>query len=167
MSLMICSECSLASPGSPCTNLEADNCKYEYGNHCCCGHCPDPGWLSLTCVLNSTTGARLWQPIDLMLCPAEGCGSAGEWWKYILKNLLELNSVPQVLWHHPTTLTTTQTAFWRPSGLKWSRDWSLPYNSLHLTLNPIPPVTTTTWPSQTATGQPWWRRAVATLFLPT
>ena len=73
-------ECSHASPGSPCTNLEADDCKYEHiGEHCCCGQCADSHWLSLACVLDSTTGAGLWQPIDLMLCPAEGCGSEGEW----------------------------------------------------------------------------------------
>ena len=70
------SECSLASLGSPCTNLEADDCKYELiaGERCCCGRCSS--WLSLACVLDSTTGARLWQPID-SLCPAEGCGSEG------------------------------------------------------------------------------------------
>ena len=73
-------ECSLASPGSPCSNLEADDCNYKaVGDHCCCGQCG--GWFSLACVLDSTTGAGLWQPIDLMLCPAEGCGSEGEWWR--------------------------------------------------------------------------------------
>ena len=83
------SECSLASPGSPCTNLEADDCNYEYfhflGNLCCCGQCTeylDPRWLSLACVLNSTTGDRVWKPKDpIILCPAEGCGSDGEWFK--------------------------------------------------------------------------------------
>ena len=77
--LYLISECSLASPGSPCSNLEAEDCKYELGDHCCCGQCPV--WFSLACVLNSTTGAGLWQPIDMMLCPAEGCGSEGEWWR--------------------------------------------------------------------------------------
>ena len=72
------SECSLASPGSPCTNLEAEDCKYEHiGDHCCCGQCSDSPWLSLACVLDSTTGAGTWQPIAL--CPAGGCGSEGEW----------------------------------------------------------------------------------------
>ena len=75
------SECSLTFPGSPCTNPEAADCKYKHihGDHCCCGHCQDPGWLNLSCVLNSTTGAGLWQPRHSPLCPVEGCGSEGEW----------------------------------------------------------------------------------------
>ena len=74
------SECSLASPGSPCTDLEAEDCKYKHiGKHCCCGQCSDSHWLSLACVLNSTTGAGSWQPTD-SLCPAEGCGIEGELW---------------------------------------------------------------------------------------
>ena len=72
------SECSLATPGGPCTNLEATDCNYKaIGKHCCCGHCPDPGWLSLACVLDSTTGMRIWQPTD-PLCPVGACGSEGE-----------------------------------------------------------------------------------------
>ena len=80
------SECSLASPGSPCNNLEDKDCKYEHiGEHCCCGQCSGPAWLSLACVLNSTTGAGFWQPIKSILCPAEGCGSQGERsYKYFL-----------------------------------------------------------------------------------
>jgi len=69
-------ECSLAFLGSPCSNLEADDCKNEHvGEHCCCGQCSDSSWLSLACVPDSTTGARLWQPT---LCPGVGCGSEGE-----------------------------------------------------------------------------------------
>ena len=72
------SECSLASPGSPCTNLEAKNCKYEWiGEQCCCGQCSDSPWLSLSCVLDPTTGAGIWQRDSI--CPAEGCGSEGKW----------------------------------------------------------------------------------------
>ena len=71
------SECSLASPGSPCTNLEAENCKYEWiGEQCCCGQCSDSPWLSLSCVLDPTTGAGIWQRDSI--CPAEGCGSEGK-----------------------------------------------------------------------------------------
>ena len=75
------SECSLASPGSLCTNLESENCKYEGigAEDCCCGQCPGPAWLNLVCVQNSTTGEQLWQPVD-SLCPAEVCGTEGEWW---------------------------------------------------------------------------------------
>lgn len=70
-------ECSHASPGSPCIHLDADYCKYEHiGDRCCCGQCSDSPWLSLACVLNSTTGAQFWQPDSL--CPAGGCGSEGE-----------------------------------------------------------------------------------------
>ena len=75
------SECSLASPGSPCTNLEAEDCKYEFiGDHCCCGQCSDSPWLILKCVLDSTTGSKLWQSTqpDSQTCPAEGCGSKGK-----------------------------------------------------------------------------------------
>ena len=74
---ILITECSQAIPGSPCTNLEAGDCKYEHiGDHCCCGQCSNSPWLSLACVLNSTTGAQFWQPDSL--CPAEGCGSEGE-----------------------------------------------------------------------------------------
>ena len=75
------SECGLASPGSPCTNLEAEDCKYDFiGEHCCCGQCSDSPWLILKCVLDSTTGSKLWQSTqpDSQTCPAEGCGSKGK-----------------------------------------------------------------------------------------
>ena len=163
--LMILSECSLASPGSPCTNLEAEDCKYDYvvGEHCCCGQCTDPGWLYLACVLDSTTGSGLWQPMHSPLCPAEDCGSNGEWGKEIQQNVLELNedSLPQAMLPHQTTLATTQTILGRQIKFKWRRDWSYHYNSLHLTSNLIPPVLSTTWQSRTATGQSWWRRNAA------
>ena len=90
-------ECSLASPGSLCTNLEGEDCKYEHiGEHCCCGRCSDYSlcngnhidedtnmcepmhWLTLACVNDSTTGSGLWRPKD-PLCPSKGCGSEGEW----------------------------------------------------------------------------------------
>ena len=73
------SECSLASPDSPCTNLEAENCKYEHfdGDHCCCGQCG--GWLTLACLPNLNTGDLVWQK-KYLFCSAEGCGSEGEWW---------------------------------------------------------------------------------------
>ena len=75
------SECALASPGSPCTNLEVSDCKYKSpslpGERCCCGQCTDSSWLSLACVSNSTTGSGLWQTTSI--CPADGCGSKGEW----------------------------------------------------------------------------------------
>ena len=103
------SECSLASPGSPCTNLEADDCKYEHiGDHCCCGQCSDSPWLSLACVLDSTTGAGTWQPISL--CPVGGCGSEGECWKGNCQNLSFLDSwnifFPQVFLPQQTIPTT-------------------------------------------------------------
>ena len=45
------SECSGASPFSPCANLEAEECHNELViDHCCCGHCPAPHWLTLICV---------------------------------------------------------------------------------------------------------------------
>ena len=155
--LYLLSECSLASPGSPCTNLEADDCKNEYslGDHCCCGQCT--GWLSLACVLDSTTGAQHWLPKG-SLCPADGCGNEGEWCKENGFIFLFLKySLPQVLSNHQTTLTTTPTIWRRPRRYKWRRDWSSHYNSLHLTF-----MVATTWQSRTATGQPWWRRAAAT-----
>ena len=118
------SECSLASPGSPCTNLEAEDCKYEYihGDYCCCGQCHDPQWLSLDCVLNPTTGDKLWHPID-SICPADGCGSEGECWKGKCQNVFFLS---QVLSPRQTTPTTIQTTFKGQRQYKLGRDWSCP-----------------------------------------
>ena len=75
----ILSGCSIASPGSSCTDLEVEECKYEYigGDHCCCGQCSNSSWLNLACVLDSTTGDRIWQ-LTQVLCPTHGCGSEGE-----------------------------------------------------------------------------------------
>ena len=75
------SECSDASPGSPCTNLEADDCKYESNadtDLCCC--CSDPlDWKSLLCLPDSTSEDDMtWQP-KMTNCPAESCGIEGEW----------------------------------------------------------------------------------------
>ena len=73
------SECALASPGSPCTNLEVSDCKYKSsslpGERCCCGQCTDSSWLSLACVPDQTTEDGIWQ---MSICPADGCGSKGE-----------------------------------------------------------------------------------------
>ena len=74
--LYLSSECGLASLGSPCTNLEATDCLIS-GEHCCCGQCPNAPWIRLACVPDSTTGAGLWQMLSP--CPADGCGSGGEW----------------------------------------------------------------------------------------
>ena len=55
------------------------DCHYRHytSDHCCCGNCPDS--FTLSCVPDSITGAGFWQST---LCPAEGCGSEGEWrWK--------------------------------------------------------------------------------------
>ena len=105
------SECSLASPGSPCTNLEAKDCKYDWiGEYCCCGQCSDSPWLSLACVLDATTGEKLWQR-TYSHCPAEGCGIEGEW-RIACKNYLDLtlkDFLPQGLSRHQTTLATILT----------------------------------------------------------
>ena len=69
-------ECRNASLGSPCTNVGTGDCKYELtsGEHCCCGQCSS--WLSLACVLNSTSGAGVWQISSG--CPVDGCDSKGD-----------------------------------------------------------------------------------------
>ena len=74
------SDCILASPGSPCTDPEADDCRYEYifGDYCCCGNCHGPQWLTLACNFDSTTGTGFWQAKNLTLCPPEGCGIEGK-----------------------------------------------------------------------------------------
>ena len=52
----------------------AQDCRYAT-DHCCCGICPEN--FTLSCAnRDPTTGAGLWQST---LCPAEGCGSEGEW----------------------------------------------------------------------------------------
>ena len=72
------------TPGQPCTLPGELDCHYEnlIDNHgltgnCCCGQCD----LDMTCAPDSTTRSGLWQPMHSPLCPAEGCGSEGEWWK--------------------------------------------------------------------------------------
>ena len=103
------SECSLASPGSTCTNLGERDCKYEYiGDHCCCGQCSDSSWLSLACVPDSTTGEGVWQQ---QLCPVGGCDSQGEWLTFrqntVRHNLKEF--LPQEMSPRRTTLAAIQT----------------------------------------------------------
>ena len=57
-------------------------CRYEIFNasfggnvNCCCGRCD----IDMTCAPDSTTGSGFWQPLYSTLCPAEGCGSEGEY----------------------------------------------------------------------------------------
>ena len=47
--------------------------------NCCCGRCD----LDSICAHDSTTGSGIWQPMHSPLCPAEGCGSDGEWLRWI------------------------------------------------------------------------------------
>ena len=77
------------SPGEPCSRPGALDCPYEnqidnngVTGHCCCGQCD----VDMTCAPDSNTGSGLWQPLHSSLCPAEGCGSEGEWWKIILSS---------------------------------------------------------------------------------
>ena len=79
------SECREASPGSPCTNIGTNDCKYKLatGEYCCCGLCSNSTWLSLACLPDSTTGAGIWRRSSL--CPSEGCGNQG--WKK--KNVMD------------------------------------------------------------------------------
>ena len=58
------------------------DCHYEslsdsFGGdvNCCCGRCD----IDMTCAPDSTTGSGFWQPMHSTLCPAEGCGSEGEY----------------------------------------------------------------------------------------
>ena len=91
-------ECPLLppTPGHLCvTPAGAQDCHYDI---CCCGRCGDP----ITCAHDSTTGFGRWQS---MQCPAEGCGSEGEWWKIILS----LSWKQQVSSPHQTTLRTILT----------------------------------------------------------
>ena len=75
------------------------------------------------------------------------------WETAMLSRKVEMNvlffkhSLPQVMSPHQTTLATTQTIWRRQIRLRWRRDWSSHYNSLHLTFTNmygIPPVATTT-----------------------
>ena len=147
------SECSIASPGSPCSNLEGKDCPYKAiaADHCCCGHCPGsfsiikliedktfchfpgPTWLNLTCVLDPTTGASLWQQKD-SLCPVEPCGSKGEWWRLDFPE----GSSPQVLLPHQTTLPAIQRMSKWLRQYKWKKGWSSHYTFLHLTSSTTP-----------------------------
>ena len=104
------------TPGQPCNLPGALDCPYE--NHidyhgltgnCCCGQCD----IDMTCAPGSTNGSGLWQPKHPMLCPTEGCGSEGEWWRENIKEVdpcLEVKSIncyPQVLSPRQTTPTPT------------------------------------------------------------
>ena len=69
-------ECPLLppSPAHICVPpVGTQDCHYTT-DHCCCDNCPDS--FTLSCVPDSITGAGFWQST---LCPAEGCGSEGEW----------------------------------------------------------------------------------------
>ena len=115
-----CPECPPLppTPGHLCfTPAGAQDCYYKGGNggtdqspfvsKCCCGRCEaEP---MITCASDSTTGSGLWQPMHSPLCPAEGCGSEGEWWKIILSSSWK----PQVSSPHQTTLTTILTTLTR------------------------------------------------------
>ena len=72
-------ECIHALPRSPCTDLDANICKtYIHVDHCCCDQCSH--WISLACVLDSTTGAKLWQPIPTNYTCATTRNCSGEKW---------------------------------------------------------------------------------------
>ena len=80
----VCPSPSPPTPGQPCTLPGELECHYEnlidnYGGtaNCCCGQCD----VDMICASDSTTGSGLWQPMHSTLCPAEGCGIEGEWWK--------------------------------------------------------------------------------------
>ena len=66
-------------PSHLCTAPTGDHdCQYTNSDHCCCGACPEN--FTFSCAHDSTTGAGHWKST---LCPAEGCGSEGEWWRLI------------------------------------------------------------------------------------
>ena len=81
----------LPTPGQPCNQLPgALDCHYEnhidyhgLAGNCCCGQCD----MDMTCAPDSTNGSGLWQPKHPMLCPTEGCGSEGEWWRENIKEV--------------------------------------------------------------------------------
>ena len=66
------------SPGHLCVPPTGVlNCTYTAESltveQCCCGVCPQN--FTVSCVLDSISGAGVWQST---LCPSEGCGSEGE-----------------------------------------------------------------------------------------
>ena len=64
------------SPGHLCAvPVGTLDCHYA-ADHCCCGFCAQN--FTLSCVPDSTSGAGHWQST---LCPIEGCGSEGGWWR--------------------------------------------------------------------------------------
>ena len=76
------------TPGQPCNLPGALDCPYEdhidgLAGNCCCGQCD----VDMTCAPDSTSGSGLWQPKHPMLCPTEGCGSEGEWWRENIKEV--------------------------------------------------------------------------------
>ena len=82
------------TPGQPCNLPGALDCPYEdhidgLAGNCCCGQCD----VDMTCAPDSTSGSGLWQPKHPMLCPTEGCGSEGEWWR---ENMKEVDPLPKV-----------------------------------------------------------------------
>ena len=65
------------SPGHLCVApAGAKDCHYA-ADHCCCGHCSES--FTFSCARpDSTTETGFWKST---LCPEEGCGSEGEWWR--------------------------------------------------------------------------------------
>ena len=85
---------------------------------CCCGRCDTD---TITCAPDSITGFGVWLTIYSPLCPAEGCGSEGEWWR---PNCQQSNSkhllivLSQVLLPRQTTLVSILTTLTKPTQLK-------------------------------------------------
>ena len=63
------------SPGQPCdASFGTLDCHYDQDqDHCCCGKCPDR--FTLSCAIDPTTEAGLWQST---FCPADACATEGE-----------------------------------------------------------------------------------------
>ena len=69
--------------------------------------------------------------------------------------------------HHQTTPATIKTIWTEKMWPKLRRDLSWLCNLLHSMLSPVPHVAVTTWPSETVTEPPWWRRGAAPPCRPT
>ena len=111
------------TPGQPCNLPGALDCPYEdqigyngLAGNCCCGQCD----VDMTCAPDSTSGSGLWQPKHPMLCPTEGCGSEGEWWREFERENDPLTGCYlQVLSARQITLTATLTTLQRQRRFKW------------------------------------------------
>ena len=81
----VCPSLAPPTPGQPCTLPGELDCLYEnlidnagLTVNCCCGQCD----IDMTCAPDSITGSGFWQPTKYStLCPEDGCGSKGEWWR--------------------------------------------------------------------------------------